>query len=161
MMKYILDDLMTIRDHREKEALSRILKARKILEDAKRSAEEKTEELISFARWRVNEEKRLFDEIKNTIQRRCYLDYFLQSVDELKEKQNILKKQLIRAKQCIAQAEDEVQKANKVYAMRHREKKKLQEHKQKWRQRMMMIELQNEENNLDELGMIRFNTMHA
>lgn len=159
-MIYILDDLMTIREHREKLALSRILHTKKVFEDAKREAEETSKELVYYARWRVKEENRLFDEIKNKLQKRNDLDCFRESIEELKEKQKKMEAQLDLAEQRVSKAQEDVKKANTRYAMCHRDKKKLEEHKTKWRQRMIMIEQRNEENNLDELAIIRFNTAH-
>lgn len=160
-MIYILEDLMTLRKHREKLALNRMLQARKALEEAKDAAEKRANELSDFIQWRKNEENRLFEEIKKKLQKLNHLDDYNQRVDALRQEQNNLKEKLDQVEQRVIQIEDEVKKANEKYTLRHREKKKLEEHRKNWWLNKTVIDQRNEENEIDELGTMRFNTVRS
>ena len=158
---YHLEDLLKLRTHREKLAFNRIIKARMKLREARNTLKEKNEELSSFIQWRRNEEKRLFKEIKGKYHKIDQLDYYSQLFEALRIEHEKLKDKLYKAEQRVKKAEVEVDKENEIYVKRHREKKKMEEHKKNWLQTKIVTDQRQEENEIDELGSMRFNILNT
>ena len=157
-MNYILEDLMSIRKHREKLALYRKLQAKEKLAEANSAFELRNNELLNFLQWRKNEEERLFEEIKNKYQELYQIDIYNQHIVALKNEQERLEKEFYRAGQNVRKSEEELEKENATFKLQHRQKKKLEEHKRNWLLEMSAIEQRKDENEMDESGTMRFNT---
>ena len=160
-MNYILEDLMIIREHREKYALNRMLQARKSLREAKDTAQKKAKDLSDFTKWRKKEENRLFEAIKRKYKKIIHLNQYNQSLDALVLEQEKLVEQLDQAEQQVKQAREEDRKAYEQYMLRHREKRKLEEHRENWLQNQKTIDQRNQENEIGELNTMRFNTARS
>ncbi|WP_419658338.1 type III secretion system protein, YscO family [Desulfosarcina variabilis str. Montpellier] len=158
-MTYILEDLLRIRKRREQSALNSIIQARKSLVEAKDAAKKKADQLSNFIQWRKNEEDRLFDEIQRKYNTIYQLIYYNQCVDSLRKEQNKLTDQLNQAKQNVVQADEAVKKSYEDYQLCHREKRKLEEHKEQWLMNKMTFDQHSEENKIDEINSMRFNAM--
>jgi hypothetical protein len=133
-MNYLLEEILTIRKHREKVALGHILAAQKEVTTAELKREKSISELISFKKLRNYEEKRLIEELMRQPIDIYELENFNRHVEFFKEKQFLLADNVKKREQEISEAKRKLKEAQRHYADLNRAKQKLQEHKNSWMQ---------------------------
>ena len=151
-MTYLLEELLTIRKHREKIALGHILKAQKEVDKAKSKRAESISELISFTKWRGKEEKRLIEELMRQPVNIYELENFNQHMEFFRAKQFSLVDNLKKREQEISEAKEKVKEAQRHYASLNRAKQKLQEHKESWMQVQYFEDERRQDNEQDEFN---------
>ena len=133
-MTYSLEELLTIRRHRELAALNHMLKIQKELKQTKQLRQKKTEQMSEYKNWRKSEEQRLFNELIQQPRNWYDIEKFNQYIKVLREKQNLLVEDLKQTEKAILQEKAKLEESQKEYAQRYRSKQKLQEHKNCWMQ---------------------------
>ena len=156
-MKYIYEDLMTIRKQREKLALYRIARAKNKLAVAKNDAKFCSDRIFKYSIWREKEENKLFARIKKKLSKINNINKYNQIIEELREKQKRIEESLYSAKQLVSESENNVKKAINAHTLCYQERIKLEEHRKNWLLNKKMIHQRKYGTEVDELYTMRFN----
>lgn len=153
-MKHVLDDLMGVRAHRERSA-GMELRARKAeCREAEEAETGKRKELADYGIWRRGKEEALFRRVANRLVRTGDLETFRHGVRFLREREAILGEELAKAEEALRAAREEVDRARDAYFLTLREKRKIEEHRNAWREeRAREIERQ-DEGEMEEYGKV-------
>lgn len=150
-MKYILEDLLQIRQLREQENLKNLKLKKKELENAIQLIQHSKEELKQYIAWRIKKENELYDSIININISLNELNSLRESIAILKEKDLILQKKILDAEEQKKRAEKEVDNAKIVYTKAVKDTKKIAEHKKIWIAEMQKIAEKAAEAELEDL----------
>lgn len=131
-MAYVLGELLKIRLMREQWAKDALIKAQNILEAAIRKVEEKKKELEDFRVWRVDEEKRLYDEVMRKHVKRIDIDALKLKLADLEKKELEHIQAIDDAKEERERAKEGVEAARVAYNLAVVGVQKLEEHKSGW-----------------------------
>lgn len=131
-MRYILQDIIYVRDLREDRAAREVSKAMRQLEDAFKVMQQKKEELNKFREWRITETERLY---QNILQKKV----FLRNINDIRSNLSIMQEQEIGHEKAVMQAEDdhnkrkeELNQARASFLKANRDLKKIEEHRDVW-----------------------------
>lgn len=149
-MTYILNDLLTIRTHREKIALGNLLTAQKKVDEAKLKKARSISDLISYSKWRSSKEQRLMENFMHQSINVYNLENFYHYTEFLREKQILLVDKVKKREQEFEEAEANLRKAKRHYVGINRAKLKLEEHKNILAQEKYIQNELLEENEQDE-----------
>ncbi|CAM3692823.1 type III secretion system stalk subunit SctO [Parendozoicomonas haliclonae] len=113
----MLNDLLRIKRIREKSAEDEVRKCRYRVELAVQDVEKKKQELVSYKEWRIQEEKRLYDEIMNTAVKQFDLDIVKQTVALHREKDLILQDAITQAEEHLEETRKELEEAQQKHVL--------------------------------------------
>lgn len=131
-MKYILEDLLQIRQLRERESLKNLKLKKKELENAILLIQKRKDELTEYITWRIEKENELYDSIINMNVSVNELNSLRESIAILKEKDLIIQKKILDAEEQKKKSEKEVENAKILYSKAVKDTKKIAEHKKIW-----------------------------
>lgn len=151
-MTYLLEEVLTIRKHRDKVALTHVLTVRNEVDHAKSKRAKSISELISFTKWRQKEEEQLIEKLMRQTIKVCDLENFYQYIEFLREKQSSLLEDVKKRTQEVSKAKEKLKEAQKNYVIFNRAKQKLEEHKNIWSQEEYLQNEHLEENEQDEFN---------
>ena len=123
----MLHDLLRIKRIREKSAEDEVRKCRYRVELAAQDLEKKKQELIHYKEWRIQEEKRRYDEIINTEVKQFDLDILKQTVAKLREKDLVLQDAITQAEEHLEETKRQLEDAEHAYAKATQAVKKFEE----------------------------------
>ena len=86
-MTYVLEKILTVRDLRENRALNRLVQSRAALIRAEELKSLKQRELGEYCRWRLDQERRLFGELRDKTAAVKDLNLFKDTVRSLRQDQ--------------------------------------------------------------------------
>ncbi|MCH2204077.1 MAG: type III secretion protein [Fuerstiella sp.] len=131
-MKYVLQDLLQVRQFREDGAATAVTRQRLRVDEAQKTVEDRRRELAEYTQWRIAQEKKLYDDI---------IDHRVQmkDLDDLKLKIQSLRDRELTFQDSIRLAEQElVNEQKKLLDSQHahreavKNREKLEEHKGMW-----------------------------
>lgn len=154
-MTYSFEKILTIRKNKEDNARNLLMKRKAALEDAKRKKKKKQAKLVSFTKWRVTEEVRLFDQLKGRQLEMADLDQYTLHTIHFRRKQYILEKQLEKATQDILDAEKKLVAAKNNYLTAQHEMKKFEEHKKLWVEEQRILNERLAEKEMEEFAVVK------
>jgi hypothetical protein len=153
-MKHVLDDLMGVRAHRERSA-GMELRARKAeCREAEEAETEKRKELADYGTWRRGKEETLFRRVANRLVRTGDLEAFRHKVRFLREKEAVLGEELAKAEEARRAAREKADGARDAYFLTVREKRKIEEHRNAWREERAREIERLDEREMEEYGKI-------
>jgi len=131
-MKYVLQDLLRVREFRETAAGSEVKKKKSRFDHAQRTVTEKEKALSDYHTWRLEKEDSLYDEIANRLVTLKDLDDLKMNIALLREKETALENDLLEAQKALNLAAEELEEAKDAFRLAIREKRKIEEHKTIW-----------------------------
>jgi hypothetical protein len=131
-MKYVLEDLLKVRDFRETSAGNEVKKKKGRLLHAERVVKAKEDEVSDYHSWRLEKEESMYEEVKNKQITLQDLDGLKFRVASLRENEAALENDLLEAERDRNLATEELEKAQSTYRLAVREKRKIEEHKKIW-----------------------------
>ncbi len=111
----MLDELLRVKEIREKSASEEVARCKNHLAAAKQHQHDCEQELEDYIQWRCKEEQHLYDNIMNTQVRQHDLDFLKQKVAMLREKDAVLEQEIEEAKNKVLEAEDELEEAREAH----------------------------------------------
>jgi Type III secretion protein YscO len=151
-MTYILENLLSIRTHRENKALNHMMNSKAALQHAEDLKRRRIQELCEYRRWRRLEEKRLFDELKHQPASVQDMLCFNDIVNSLRSDQALKMQAVDDSAQQVVKAENELESARKHYASAYRNKQKIEEHKRIWMEDYRLWIEKEAEKEMEECG---------
>jgi type III secretion protein O len=151
-MTYILEDLLSLREHREKKALHTLLQSISAINTAEVVKDEKNAALQTYMKWRAMEENRLFEELRHGDKNIHDLQNFNLHIEYFLEEQGRLHDALTQAEKDIEEAKEKKKIARKAYIHAHRELEKLKAHKNAWLKKKYFETERKRENEQDEIN---------
>lgn len=131
-MSYPLQDLLKIRQLRERMAQENLIKAQKDLENAFQRVIRKQKALDEFKEWRVDEEDRLYYKIHNKKIKTDGLENFRYEFAQLDEKELVHEKAVIDAEEKREEAKEALALAREHYKQAIINLEKIREHEKSW-----------------------------
>lgn len=132
MIKYVLQDLLNIRNMREDDAAQAVTVAKYKVEEAARNIETKIKEKEEYVAWRLNREIELYDGIKGKQVKLKDLDELKERVFMLRQRDLAFEKAIDDARRAKADAEQAVEAAIQKHKASIKERQKIEEHKKIW-----------------------------
>ena len=111
----MLHELLKIKKIREQSAETEVRKCQNQLDVAKQEERDKQKAFEEYVQWRIQEEKRLYDNIINTEVHQNDLDKLKLKVAQLREKDVTLEQALVQAGQQVQEAEQALAEAKEAY----------------------------------------------
>ncbi|CAM2005076.1 type III secretion system stalk subunit SctO [Acanthopleuribacter pedis] len=132
MIKYVLQDLLNIRNMREDEAQQGITVAKYKVEEAARAIQDKIKEKEEYVAWRLKREIELYDGIKGKKVKLRDLDDLKERIFMLRQRDLAFEKAIEDAKRAKVDAEKAVEVAIQKHKAAIKERQKIDEHKKIW-----------------------------
>ena len=132
MIKYVLQDLLNIRNMREDDAAQAVTVAKYKVEEAARAIEDKIKEKEDYVIWRKKREIELYDGIKGKKVKLQDLDDLKNRVYMLRQRDLAFEKAIDDAKRAKVEAEKAVEDAIAKHKAAIKERQKIEEHKKIW-----------------------------
>jgi len=131
-MRYVLEDLLQVREFRRYSAENEVIGRKRRLEEAVRAVRDKEQALRDYIDWRIEREAGLFEEIRNKLVVPAALENLKQHFFLLREKELVFEKAVMEAEKARKEAVEELEKARDAYNTAVRRKQKIEEHKTRW-----------------------------
>ncbi|MEW4486701.1 YscO family type III secretion system apparatus protein [Thalassoglobus sp. JC818] len=130
--KYILKDLLKIRQSREENA-ARALAAQKIrVEEAEELVQQRQRELESYHAWRIDREAELYEEIIDRTIEQKDLESVRFKIQQIRDKEHEYEGRVIQAKEQLEEEKRQLVEDQQAYQQAVHKREKLDEHKQLW-----------------------------
>lgn len=155
-MTYILEKILTVREHRENKRLNHMMNCKEQVRKAIIRQRQKEKELYDYRRWRLMEEGRQFDNLKQKAANVNDLMYFTDTLHTLRREQAAKAAMVQDASNQVDTAQNTLQEARRHYARACRKKTKIKEHKEIWMEDYRRNEQRNGENEAEEIAQITF-----
>lgn len=149
-MAYPLQALVLVADRRENAAAALVAAAEQEWRDACRAVERCQEEVKRYGRWRVEEEKRLFESIRETPVARKRLDEHNEAIRALRQREADLEQALVDAEADRDKKAAALAEAKDAHREALKEKQKIAEHRARWIEGEKVEALRSEEAELEE-----------
>lgn len=150
MIKYVLQDLLNIRNMREDEAHQAIQVAKYKVEEAIKLIEQKIKEKEDYVAWRLKREIELYDGIKGKKVKLQDLDDLKNRIFMLRQRDLAFEKAIEDAKQAKIEAEKKVEEAIQKHKAAVKERQKIEEHKKIWLDEKLAEENEKEEKEAED-----------
>lgn len=132
MAKYPLRDLLSARAFREEAAEREVGRAASAVEEAKEAARLARERYEEYRLWRPEEEKRLFGEVRYRHLSQGELDGHQGDIQRLRQAELRHEEEAIEAERRVVRAEEVLAAARSALAAAVRDKRKIEEHRERW-----------------------------
>jgi chromosome segregation ATPase len=149
-MKYILSDLMRVRELRKDRAERELLKAKEQVVEAKKVVEQRQKELEEYEKWVEEEIDRQYTAILKKAVRKGAVDELAANVRILRAKTADYIKRVEDAKEDVRKAEDLVKQKQDEVQQAYRNLEKLEAHKTDWIAEQRILEEFNSDKELEE-----------
>ncbi|MDR1438390.1 MAG: type III secretion protein [Puniceicoccales bacterium] len=149
-MKYILSDLMRVRELRKDRAERELMKAKDLVVEAKKRVEERKKELKDYEKWVEDEIDRQYDQVLAKTVRKGSVDDLSINIKLLRGRTADYIKRVADAEEDVRKAEDQVKKKQEEVRMAHRNLEKLEAHKVDWLDEQRILEEFNSDKELEE-----------
>lgn len=131
-MRYALQDLLDIRERRERAASEKVVKQRHRVSDAVRSVEGRKEELMQYHDWRLGEEESLFGGVIGRRIRVRQLEQVRNTISWLREGELMYEKKVTEAEIALESERKALTEAQQKQQAANRDLQKIEEHEQIW-----------------------------
>ncbi|WP_461833083.1 type III secretion system stalk subunit SctO [Desulfothermus sp.] len=131
-MKYVLEDLLLLRERRVDAARADVKIKEKKLQEARDLIKKKKEELANYIKWRRDTEDNLYEQIKNQLVSQADLDDLRRTISILREREYAYIKAIENAKKEEKQRIKELEEARNTLKDAIKNCEKIKEHKQIW-----------------------------
>jgi hypothetical protein len=149
-MKYILADLMRVRELRKDRAERELLKAKEQVIEAKKIVEQRQKELEEYEKWVKEEIDRQYMAILRKEVRKVEVDELAANIRILRAKTADYIKRVEDAKEDVRKAEDLVKQKQDEVQQAYRNLEKLEAHKIDWIAEQRLLEEFNSDKELEE-----------
>lgn len=144
MRRYLLQDLVRVRQHREEQASEAVARARRQLNEALAALTKTQTDLADYTVWRVQEERRKLDGLMRRVLKLGELSDVRQEISLLREREFEFVDAVTQAEAAVEKAEVQLKECRQKHAQTVRELEKLHEHRTLW-QREQDLELERAE----------------
>lgn len=151
MAKYVLEDLLYIREMREQMAKDQMSKARRHVAEMIELVKQRKKELEEYKEWRVKEEERLYEEVMNTEVKKVELDELRSKIANIRNKELDYVQAIDVARDKREEAKKALEEAKLLYKQAQLNREKIEEHKEVW-----MEEWKREQMRLEDIEMEEF-----
>lgn len=152
MRRYVLQDLVRVRQHREEQAGQAVARARRQLQEAKDALARAEKELVEYTVWRVGEERRRLDSLMRRVLKLGELSDVRQEIALLREREFEFVDRVKQAEVAVTKAEAHVDECRQKHAQAVRDLEKLLEHKTEWTREQSAAAEQAESAELEEFS---------
>lgn len=150
-MKYELQDLLRVREHRKEHAQKILLKAKTALQEAQRLLEEQKKKQERFLEKKPEYIQLIYDQIlQKTHFKRNYLDLVNLKLSKLDEYQEKLAIETEKAHNKYEQAQQEVVQCSQKLYKAQRELDKIEEHKNIWKEDIRLLDEKEQDKELED-----------
>ena len=150
-MKYELQDLLRVREHRKEHAQEILLKAKMALQEAQRLLEEQKKKQERFLEKKPEYIQLIYDQmLQKTHFKRNYLDLVNLKLSKLDEYQEKLAIEIEKAHNKYEQAQQEVVQCSRKLHKAQRELEKIEEHKNIWKEDMRLLDEKEQDKELED-----------
>lgn len=150
-MKYELQDLLRVRDHRKDRAQEALLKAKQVLEEALKKVQLCQEKIDAFIKKKPDFINVIYTKVMQKIQfKRNYVDIINLKVNKLEEHQLKLAIDLEKAHNNYNEAQKKVTEASQALKQAMLEKDKIEEHKKLWQEEVRILEEREQDKELED-----------
>lgn len=132
MARYLLQDLLNVRQLREDAAHDLVMASRRVLEQAEQEVVRRKQELVDYTAWRIQREAELYDQIINHQVQLRNLDDLKIDIQLLREKESLYEQRILEAQKGVEDARNSLHKAEADFRQASKDKRKLEEHKDMW-----------------------------
>lgn len=132
MRRYVLEDLVRVRQHREEQASEAVTKARRFLKEAQAAHVKAQTELAEYTVWRVTEERRKLDSLMKRVLRLGEISDVRAEIALLREREFEFVDRVKQAEAAVVRAEEHLDQCRVRHAQAVRELEKILEHKTTW-----------------------------
>jgi type III secretion protein O len=150
MAKYPLGSLLTVREFREQAASNEVNACKARVREAQELVEKRKQELRDYIQWRVEEEKRLFAEIKNREIAYRGLEDHQQDIQQLRGREAQYHESIHQAEAAVEQAKKNLTAAQERHRIACQEKRKIEEHREIWKEEQKKIAALEEDKEMEE-----------
>jgi type III secretion protein O len=133
MSRYILQDLVRVREHRENKASEAVTLARRVVLEAEKNLAERKKEHADYIEWRIKEEERLIQSIMRKAVKIGDITDLRLEIAALHEREMALLDQVHKAEGEVDRAKEALEQARLAYKKALTELEKLIEHRTLWR----------------------------
>ena len=132
MTAYPLNALLRVRHLREQEAEREVLACTHRVEEAQKALQARRKELQEYTVWRIEEEKRLFAAIRNTMTSLKKIDEYKQKLLSLRGKEAQYQERILLAEKHLKECETALEQARRAHMTAVRERNKIEQHTATW-----------------------------
>ncbi|MEJ2639035.1 MAG: YscO family type III secretion system apparatus protein [Desulfosarcinaceae bacterium] len=147
-----LQQLMTVRDLRERKAQNRVARGKARLEQARAEKGRRTEELVAFQNWRLEEERRQVAALTGQTASVQDLLCFRSRIDGLRADQAARAHRVAEAADQVHAAEADLQTARRAHTKAFRQREKIRSQRERWQAKERREMERAAENELDACG---------
>jgi len=133
-MKYPLRPLLSVRVLREDNAAAEVAIAKRRVTEALHAVEKRKQELQDYLVWRVEEENRLFEEIRNRELESEEIDQHRETVRNLRVKDAEYEKRVSDAEQDVVRAREALARAEEAHRLAVKDRQKIDAHRELWQE---------------------------
>ena len=150
-MKYELQDLLRVRDHRKDRAQEVLLKAKQALEEALKKVQACREKIDEFMQKKPAFIDIIYTKVMQKVQfKRNYMDVINLKVNKLDEHQLKLAIDLEKAHNNYKEAQQKVTEASEALKQAMLEKDKIEEHKKIWKEEVRILDEREQDKELED-----------
>jgi flagellar biosynthesis chaperone FliJ len=132
MIRYPLQDMVFVREHREEKASVAVQTARRVVREAERALAEKEQALAEFSAWRIAEEERLIQSIMRRPVKLGDINDMRLEIATLRERELDYIDQVRKAEGELDRAREALEKARQAHRQAQQDLEKLIEHRTEW-----------------------------
>jgi len=144
MRRYLLEDLVRVRQHREEQAGEAVARARRLLKEAEAAHLKAQTELAEYTVWRVTEERRKLDGLMKRVLKLGEISDVRQEIALLREREFEFVDKVKQAEAAVAKAEEHLDDCRAKHVQAVHDLEKLLEHRTTW-QREEALEAERQE----------------
>lgn len=133
-MRYPLQDLVFVREHREEKTSKAVTLARRKVLEAEQFLAARQKELEDYSKWRVAEEERLIQSIMRKPVKLGDITDMRLEISAMRERELDYIDQVRKAEGDLDRAKEELEQAKEAYKKATQELQKLVEHRVVWQQ---------------------------
>lgn len=133
MSRYLLQDLIFVREHREDKASKAVTLARRAVQEAEQLVTERKKELADYHAWRLREEERLIQSIMRKPVKLGDITDMKLEIAQLREQEMALQDQLHKAEGELDRAREALEQARAAHRKATQDLEKLVEHRALWK----------------------------
>ena len=133
MLRYPLQDMVFVREHREDKASKAVTRARRAVVEAEENLEARQKTLADFTQWRIPEEERLIQSIMRKPVKLGDITDLRLEISAMRERELDFMDQVHKAQGELDRARAELENARQAYKKATQDLEKLIEHRAAWK----------------------------
>ena len=149
-MKYVLQQLLTIRIGRRDDAEKAMLRSLVAVTEAEAAVVARKKDLEDYIAWRIAEENRLYEKVMKQMIQRQKLDDLLTDVQLLRGRESEFRERILQAEKALEDAKKKLIEDTAAHQEAMRKCEKLEEHKKLWMAEMDALQEQAVEKEMED-----------